>query len=401
MAELHNACKKYSESRESLSKLDSLIELMEQDTRRISDDLARVLENIPSWKSVTVGEKYEFDSLSRAVRDLLGKVSALVGQQKGFDERIAYSNKWLVAYYASTGITAEHLAELDAIGQEEIEINRRNNEEMERKYATATSLLKSQREIYDAHLKSRPMILGELDNRNIMPTEGRQDVNYATPRDLLQHWISKYENLQKEMAQELGALRQELSIDAQDRARLKQYLEDAENKKLLYERWASLNSLLGDSTGKNFRIIAQSYILDNIIHSANHYMRSLGDRYELRVMPGSFVIEVVDAYQGYVARPSSTLSGGEGFLVSLALALALSDVGNHLSSNILFIDEGFGTLSGEPLQNAVNTLKSLHTKTGRHVGIISHIEELRERMPVQIQINQPGHASSSTVRVVG
>ena len=67
----------------------------------------------------------------------------------------------------------------------------------------------------------------------------------------------------------------------------------------------------------------------------------------------------------------------------------------------LFIDEGFGTLSGEPLQNAINTLRSLHTTTGRQVGIISHIEELKERIPVQIQVNQEGNSSSSTVTVVG
>ena len=80
--------------------------------------------------------------------------------------------------------------------------------------------------------------------------------------------------------------------------------------------------------------------------------------------------------------------------------IALSDIGSQLSVDTLFIDEGFGTLSGEPLQNAVNTLRSLHSKTGRHVGIISHVEELRERIPVQIQVNQEGNNSSSEIRVV-
>ena len=66
----------------------------------------------------------------------------------------------------------------------------------------------------------------------------------------------------------------------------------------------------------------------------------------------------------------------------------------------LFIDEGFGTLSGEPLQNAINTLRSLHTKSGRHVGIISHVEELQGKIPVQIQVIQEGNLSSSEVKVV-
>ena len=71
-----------------------------------------------------------------------------------------------------------------------------------------------------------------------------------------------------------------------------------------------------------------------------------------------------------------------------------------LRVDMLFIDEGFGSLSGEPLQKAINTLRTLHNATGRQVGIISHIEELKERIPVQIQVNQEGNSSSSTVKVV-
>jgi exonuclease SbcC len=101
-----------------------------------------------------------------------------------------------------------------------------------------------------------------------------------------------------------------------------------------------------------------------------------------------------------VSRAASTISGGESFLVSLSLALALSDIGDTLSVDTLFIDEGFGTLSGEPLQNAVNTLKTLRTKAGRHVGIISHIEELQEKIPVRIQVEQNDRTASSMVKIV-
>ena len=87
-------------------------------------------------------------------------------------------------------------------------------------------------------------------------------------------------------------------------------------------------------------------------------------------------------------------------MVSLSLALALSDIGQRLAVDTLFIDEGFGTLSGEPLQHAVNTLRSLHNKAGRHVGIISHVEELKERIPVQIRVEQEGNLSSSQVVIV-
>ena len=175
---------------------------------------------------------------------------------------------------------------------------------------------------------------------------------------------------------------------------------EAEQRETEYQKWNRLNLLIGDATGNTFRRIAQSYVLSSLIHSANGYMKTLTDRYTLKVVPGSFVISLEDAYQGYVSRAASTISGGESFLVSLSLALALSDIGQQLAVDTLFIDEGFGTLSGEPLQNAINTLRSLHDKSGRHVGIISHVEELQERIPIQIQVIQDGNSSSSIVNIV-
>ena len=81
-------------------------------------------------------------------------------------------------------------------------------------------------------------------------------------------------------------------------------------------------------------------------------------------------------------------------------ALKVYAIGQQLAVDTLFIDEGFGTLSGEPLQNAINTLRSLHTKSGRHVGIINHVEELQERIPIQIQVIQEGNNSNSKVKII-
>lgn len=203
----------------------------------------------------------------------------------------------------------------------------------------------------------------------------------------------------KQVGEQRGIVRQKLAQDEKNRETFGLLMAEADAKKSVYGQWQSLCELVGDRTGKKFRNIALSYILDNLIHSANSYMKTLTDRYTLRVVPGSFVITLEDAYQGYAARAASTLSGGESFLVSLALALALSDIARQLSVDMLFIDEGFGTLSGEPLQNAINTLRLLHTKMGRQVGIISHVEELRERIPVQIQVLQDGYSSCSTIKV--
>lgn len=197
-----------------------------------------------------------------------------------------------------------------------------------------------------------------------------------------------------------GALCQELKTDQENKLRLGAMRTDADSKKTDYQKWSRMNALIGDASGSKFRKIAQSYVLTSLIHSANGYMRTLTDRYTLKVAPGTFIILLEDAYQGYVCRAASTISGGESFLVSLSLALALSDIGQQLAVDTLFIDEGFGTLSGEPLENAVNTLRSLHSKSGRHVGIISHVEELQDRIPVQIQVLQDNNHSSSRVIIV-
>ena len=218
--------------------------------------------------------------------------------------------------------------------------------------------------------------------------------------ELLEARIKENETNSGEISEKIGALNQELKTNEENEKQCEQLKKEADQKKAVYEKWANLNQLIGDSTGNKFRKIAQSYVLNSLIHSANHYMKTLTDRYTLKVAPGTFVISLEDAYQGYVSRAASTISGGESFLVSLSLALALSDIGQQLAVDTLFIDEGFGTLSGEPLQNAINTLRTLHKNAGRHVGIISHVEELQGKIPVQIQVVQEGNLSSSEVRVV-
>lgn len=162
-----------------------------------------------------------------------------------------------------------------------------------------------------------------------------------------------------------------------------------------YERWSGLNTLLGDSNGSKFKRIALGFILDTLLQRANRYLRRLTDRYSLTVLPGTFNIDVVDAYNGGARRSANTGSGGESFMVSLSLALALSDISPRLAVDTLFIDEGFGTLSGEPLSRAVALLRSLQRESGRRVGIISHIEALAKEIPVRIDvIKDPASATS-------
>lgn len=213
--------------------------------------------------------------------------------------------------------------------------------------------------------------------------------------------ITTYELRSRQLDESTGSIRQQL---ADNETNMKLRAAQIETVNRLVEQlspWEKLNALIGDATGAKFRKIAQSYVLAALVHSANHYMTSLSDRYRLKVEPGTFIISIEDAYQGYISRPCTTISGGESFLVSLALALALSDIGDRVASDTIFIDEGFGSLSGEYLRKAIDTLRTLHSKAGRHVGIISHVEELREQIPVQITVNRDSHNSAATINIIG
>ena len=200
--------------------------------------------------------------------------------------------------------------------------------------------------------------------------------------------------------QNFGAKKKTLDDDKIKKAGAQLLREQAEEARKEFDRWQRVNAYIGDANGTKFQKIAQSYILGSLLNSANAYLQRLAPRYTLKAVPGTLYISLEDAYQGFATRGTDSLSGGESFLVSLALALALADIGDTLSVDTLFIDEGFGTLSGQSLTNAITTLRTLHSQSGRHVGVISHIDEVKANIPVQIQVIQEGNNSSSRIQIV-
>ena len=169
------------------------------------------------------------------------------------------------------------------------------------------------------------------------------------------------------------------------------------------ELWKELNTLYGGPDGKNFQKIAQAHVMRYLLDKANRYLTQLTSRYTMTCDTNSLRIMVIDHEAGNQQRDSSNLSGGESFIVSLALALGLSDLNaKGLQVDTLFIDEGFGTLSGEPLQHSIDTLLNLHNlQNGRKVGIISHIDKLKENIRPQILIKKvQGDNSPGTIEII-
>ncbi|EPN6181759.1 SbcC/MukB-like Walker B domain-containing protein, partial [Enterobacter hormaechei] len=186
-----------------------------------------------------------------------------------------------------------------------------------------------------------------------------------------------------------GEIRQQLKQDADNRLHQQALMQQIEEAARQADDWGYLNALIGSSTGDKFRKFAQGLTLDNLVWLANQQLNRLHGRYLLqRKASDALELEVVDTWQADAVRDTRTLSGGESFLVSLALALALSDLVSHKTRiDSLFLDEGFGTLDSETLDTALDALDALNA-TGKTIGVISHVEAMKERIPVQIKVKK-------------
>ena len=169
------------------------------------------------------------------------------------------------------------------------------------------------------------------------------------------------------------------------------------------KRWTLLNELIGDATGKKFNDFAQDLTLSQLLHLANIRLKDLSDRYliDKPAAEEDDGLVAIDLHMGGQRRSVKTLSGGETFLLSLSLALALSDLASkNVEINSLFIDEGFGTLDPETLDQTLDTLERLQAESSKTIGIISHVDSLKERIGTQIKLTRNGQGYSS-LEVVG
>lgn len=397
----------YKMNTEKQQKLAAELKQFEEGNKNLAAALDAIIKLMPTWGTPSkepLTLKRIPKVLTRA-SELQSQITAALQQMNAAKEKEEDTKKWLKEFMEKKQemlkdfsdkeqeilLDENLLLQLDTLQQCDIAEKTEAINRIKQQFVSKQTVWDELEKAYQLHTGEYEALFDEDEK---ISEEESLDTRISTS-------IASLEAQLSELGNQRGGIIRDLEVDRTNKAKVGSLLQESAQKKADFEKWSRLNQLLGDATGNKFRRIAQSYVLASLIHSANGYMRTLSDRYILKVVPGTFVISLEDAYQGYVSRAASTLSGGESFLVSLSLALALSDIGTQLSVNTLFIDEGFGTLSGEPLQHAVNTLRSLHSKSGRHVGIISHVEELKERIPVQIRVNQEGNNSSSTIEIVG
>lgn len=219
---------------------------------------------------------------------------------------------------------------------------------------------------------------------------------------VLEQQQQQLQQQQQQLSEQLGEVRQQQKQQQQLAQQQQALYQQLQQQQDTYQDWQKLNSLIGSADGAKYRRFAQGLTLQQLLKLANRQLDKLHSRYQLcRKADSELELQVLDSWQADALRDTKTLSGGESFLVSLALALALSDLVSHKTRiESLFLDEGFGTLDPDTLETALAALDSLQS-SGKMIGVISHVEALKERIPVQIKVQKQAGSGWSQLILPG
>ena len=325
-----------------------------------------------------------------AIGKLNTKLSGLKGQvnpteyQKTEEERKESQNKglldsWLAAYNAAHApeqqLDTDKIKEVSGYNDNWEEV-RQKKDQLQQEYTAADTTLENEKKKHVEHQDSKPEEdLAVLKARQT-ELEKRNDTELVNLKARLQ--------------------KHDAAVHAMGAAG--EQLKTAEAKK---KAWENINAAIGGSDGKRLRKIAQCYTLSFLIEHANAEIRKFNSRYELLQVPNSLGIRVIDHDRADDVRDTTSLSGGETFIVSLGLALGLSSLSSrNISFENLFVDEGFGSLDPDTLGTVIDSLAMLQSSQGKKVGVISHTDTMSERITTQIRvIKKSGSAGSSYIEL--
>ena len=307
------------------------------------------------------------------------KLQEFISQLQQIDQQLAQYQQdiqaWQAAHPQVTAAQIEQWLSIDLSNHQRIRQNLANQKQALENARTAWQLLEEQ---YQAHLKLQP----EHEFEEIEQKLGM---------------LHQEKIMQQEVLNETDA---KLRMNANNQNTYAKYQQQIEQIKAEEYRWGRIYDLIGHKEGTKFQKIAQEHHLDILVEYANQQLQPLAPRYQLHRIPDSLSLAIVDLDMNSEVRPVLSLSGGETFLVSLALALAIANMASgSMKLESLFIDEGFGTLDPASLHMVMNALDHLQSQ-GRKVVLISHVQEMHERIPVQIQVKPVG-AGASTIQIIG
>ena len=322
--------------------------------------------------------KVDLATAETSFKEITASISKLILE---FDSKNRKIQEWLTNYNTKfqSSLTLLELKELLTFSAEWIENERRELHSFQEELTKSASILTERTQKFSEHLAKRP-------------SERLQD-------DL--KLIFENTKMQNEIwSQEKSNIIHKLNEDASNKGKMGDLLLEISAQEKITDNWSKLNEIIGSADGKKFRQIAQEHTLEVLLSYANLHLQDLTNRYKIERIPNTLGLQVVDQDMGDEIRTVYSLSGGESFLVSLALALGLASLSSSkMKVESLFIDEGFGSLDPNTLNIAMDALERLHN-LGRKVGVISHVQEMTERIPVQIKVSKKS-SGRSLVEVVG
>ena len=350
----------------------------------------RILQILGKWRSASEAQQHYNKAIAEANKmfatateqkgqtdiernKLKGQITEKEKQLSDAANKIELLTQKVANYIAEREDNLEFAAldELLSISHAEINAMRTSIDALEKAVTTATATLIERKQNLASH--------NEAANK---PNEN-EDVNY------IRNEVSTLEKASQEINESIIQINAQLLKDEKSRLEFSQYSEEYKEVTQQMTHWNTLCNMFGSSNGSALMKLAQGYTLDILLEVANVHLSEMTKRYKLaRIADDNLGIKVIDLDMMAESRSAHTLSGGETFIVSLALSLALSSLSSsNMSIESLFIDEGFGALDKETLQMAIMVLEKLQSR-GRKIGVISHLTEMLEQIPVKINVKK-------------
>ncbi|GEO02704.1 nuclease SbcCD subunit C [Adhaeribacter aerolatus] len=395
-------------------KNNNLLRDLQLTQKQTETDLHKTLEILTEKKNILVAQQKELANQLTALQNVEAERKSLFNdkQPAAERERLQQNVDQHTALVNTLRVTLNQK-------QEALNLNQKQQAERQQEQAHLQAEFDQLTRNLTAQIQAKgissvealvELFLSEEEAQQIATYQQQLENSLASAAQLLQHTeinlhketaraltteneetlTAQIQNIEREITQhnrEIGRLEELLKKDAELKERHQALARQIEIQQKEYLRWDKLATLIGSADGKKFSKFAQGLTLARLVMLANRHLLKINQRYRILKNPEQDLdLQIIDTYQADAVRPMTTLSGGESFLVSLALALGLSDLaGRQAQIGSLFIDEGFGTLDAETLDTAITSLENLQA-SGKMIGIISHVEALKERISTQIQV---------------
>ncbi len=348
---------------------------VQAERERISVEREASINKLKALEESNTKKQTEVSNAAGSIEILQKQLAAQTRESNENTQR--WQSAFSATEYADEATFLAHLLDPEAV-KRLVELR----EQLNREHGKASALLKQSQQQLESRERTRPSLTDDSLRQLLASADGDEPVSLADR-------IKAEESALANLRELLGGLKNQLDDDNKRRIQHRELLTEIQGKARHYDDWSHLNSLIGSADGAKYRKFAQGLTLDHLVYLANHQLERLHGRYLLSRKKGEALeLQVIDTWQADVVRDTKTLSGGESFLVSLSLALALSELVSHKTSiDSLFLDEGFGTLDPETLDVALDALDSLNA-SGKMIGVISHVEALKERIPIQIHVRK-------------